>query len=74
MQFIRKKATAKRVGYHPSHIMRLVRANRFPQPVRIGPNSIAFVEEEVNQWQQARVDARDADKDRANQDAKPEAS
>ena len=72
MRFIRKNPTADRVGYHPSHVMRLVREGRFPKPVRLGPNSIAFVEEEVEQWQQARVDARDADKDRANQDAKPE--
>ncbi len=31
MNFLRKKTTAKRVGYHPSHVMRLVRANKFPR-------------------------------------------
>ena len=66
MRFLRKKTTAQRVGYHPSHVMRLVRAGQFPQPVQLGPNSIAFVEEEVDRWQQARVDARDADKRRAS--------
>ena len=60
MNFLRKKTTAQRVGYHPSHVMRLVRANKFPQPVRLGINSIAFVEKEVDAWMQARVDERDA--------------
>ena len=59
MRFLRKKTTARRVGYHPSHLMRLVRANQFPQPVQLGPNSIAFVEDEVEAWMQARVDERD---------------
>ena len=69
MKFIRKIPTAKRVGYSPSHLMRLVRAGRFPMPVQLGPNSIAFIEEEVERWQKARIDARDEDKDRANHDA-----
>lgn len=58
MNFLRK-TTAQRVGYHPSHVMRLVRAGRFPQPVQIGPNSIAFVEDEVEAWMKARVHERD---------------
>ena len=59
MRFIRKNPTAKQVGYHPSHVMRLVRAGKFPQPVRLGPNSVAFVEDEVEAWMKARVEARD---------------
>ncbi len=59
MRFLRKKTTAQRVGYHPSHVMRLVRAGEFPQPVRLGPNSIAFVEDEVEAWMRARVEERD---------------
>ena len=53
--------------------MRLVRAGQFPQPVQLGPNSIAFVEEEVDRWQQARVEARDLDKRRASTSASPAA-
>ena len=58
VRFIRKKEVAARVGWHPSHLMRMVRAGKFPQPVQLGPNSIAFVEEEVTAWMEARVAAR----------------
>jgi prophage regulatory protein len=59
MRFIRKIRTAEKVGYHPSHVMRLVRQKKFPQPVRLGPNSVAFVEDEVDEWMRARLDERD---------------
>lgn len=60
MRFLRKPEAAARVGYHPEHVMRLVRQDRFPKPVRLGPNSIAFVEDEVEAWMAARVADRDA--------------
>ena len=58
-KFIRKKITAARVGWHPVHLMRKVKAGEFPAPVRIGANSIAFVEEEVEEWLRARIAERD---------------
>ena len=60
MNFIRKNQTAKKVGWHPSHLMRKVRAGEFPQPIQLGPNSVAFVEDEVLAWQKARIAERDA--------------
>jgi prophage regulatory protein len=59
MRFIRKAETAKRVGWSPSHLMRQVRAGAFPAPVKLGANSIAFVEEEVEAWMRERVQERD---------------
>ena len=60
MKFIRKNPTADRVGYSPSHLMRLVREGKFPQPVPLGESStaVAFVEDEVLEWMQERVDKR----------------
>ena len=58
MRFIRKLEAAKRVGWHPSHLMRKARAGEFPAPVQLGPNSVAFVADEVDEWMQARADAR----------------
>ena len=60
MRFIRKIPTAKLVGWHPSHLMRKVRAGEFPQPVRLGTNSVAFVADEVLAWQEAKIAERDA--------------
>lgn len=60
MRFIRKLETAKRVGWHPSHLMRKARAGEFPLPVKLGPNSVAFVEDEVEAWMEARAAKREA--------------
>ncbi len=59
MKFLRKQQTADRVGYSPSHLMRLVREGKFPQPVPLGPNAVVFVEDEVLEWMQERVDKRE---------------
>lgn len=60
MKFNRKIPTAGQVGYHPVHMMR--KANDpnddFPAAVKIGPNAIAFVEEEIEAWMQRRIDER----------------
>ena len=61
MRFLRKNKTADRVGYSPSHLMRLVREGKFPQPVPLGQTStaVAFVEDEVEDWMRARVEERE---------------
>ena len=60
MRFLRKAVAADRVGYHPEHLMRLVRQGKFPAPVHLGPRTVAFVEDEVNAWLRARIAERDA--------------
>ena len=60
MKFIRKLEVARRVGWHPVHLMRKANGIDFPRPVKIGPNSIGFVEEEVESWMKARIAARDS--------------
>jgi predicted DNA-binding transcriptional regulator AlpA len=58
-----KKEVAARVHYHPEHIMRLVRQQRFPKPIRLGSSSnsaVRFIDEEVDAWLAARVAERDA--------------
>ena len=59
-KFLRKAEVADLVGYHPVHIMRLAKAGKFPAPVRLGDNAVAFVESEVIAWQEARIAERDA--------------
>ena len=51
-KFLRLKNTAERAGWHPQHLWKVatdpIYAHiGFPKPVRIGKNSIAFVEAEV---------------------------
>ncbi|EJQ0105560.1 AlpA family phage regulatory protein, partial [Shigella flexneri] len=38
-------------------IYRLISLGRFPKPVKIGPRSVAFIESEVDEWINQRIDA-----------------
>ena len=57
-RFIRKTEVCARTGYSHVHLWRLERAGKFPRRVQLGPNSVAWVEAEIEAWQQERVDAR----------------
>ena len=60
MRFIRKKELRAKVGYSPAHIDRLEQAGDFPKRINLGPNSVAWLEHEVEAWIEARVAERDA--------------
>ena len=53
---------ANRLALEPSSITplvkRLEKAGLFPKRVRLGPNSVAWVEAEIEAWQKAKADAR----------------
>ncbi|MEC5516093.1 AlpA family transcriptional regulator [Enterobacter hormaechei] len=57
---IRLSEVQKRTGYSKAWIYRLLKEKRFPQSVKIGSRSIAFVESEVEEWINQRIEARDA--------------
>ena len=48
------------ITYSRAHIYRLVHAKKFPEPVRLGENRIAFVEREVLDWLTSKIAERDA--------------
>jgi prophage regulatory protein len=52
---IRLPETSRRTGYGKSWIYKLVSRGCFPQPVKIGPRAIAFVESEVDEWINQRI-------------------
>ena len=65
-KFLRLKDAAERVGWHPQHLWKVATDPAyehvgFAKPVRLGKNSIAFVEAEVEAWQEARIRERDED-------------
>jgi predicted DNA-binding transcriptional regulator AlpA len=62
-RLISKKETAKIVGVHPEHIMRMARQHRFPQPIKLGcseNSAVRFVADEVEEWIAAQMSAREA--------------
>ena len=59
MRILSKRDVKALVLYSPQHIARLEKAGQFPQRVRLGPNRVGWVEEEVLDWLQQRINRRD---------------
>jgi prophage regulatory protein len=59
MRILSKRQLKEMVLYSPQHIARLEAADKFPKRVRLGPNRVGWVEDEVLDWLQQRIDRRD---------------
>ena len=59
MRLISKRQLKELVLYSPQHIARLEAAGRFPKRVQLGHNRGGWIEQEVLDWLQERIDARD---------------
>ena len=61
MKLLSKKQVREIVLYSPQHIDRLEKEGKFPVRVRLGQMRVGWVEAEVLEWLQARIDARNTD-------------
>ena len=59
MKLLSKRQVTEMVLYSPQHIARLEAANQFPKRVRLGDCRVGWVEQEILDWLQTRIDARD---------------
>lgn len=57
-RMLSKKQVQALVLYSPQHIARLEKAGKFPKRVKLGQNRVGWIEAEVLEWLQARIDAR----------------
>ena len=60
MRILRKHEVIHRVGLSGMSIWRREKAGRFPQRVKLGPNSVGWVEAEIDAYLEELVAARDA--------------
>jgi len=51
---------ADRVGLHPVVIRRMVRKDKFPKPVSLGPRAKGWIDSELEEWEEQRRQERDA--------------
>ncbi|PID40939.1 MAG: transcriptional regulator [Proteobacteria bacterium] len=58
MRILSKRQLKELVLYSPQHIARLEKAGQFPKRVQLGPNRVGWVEDEVLDWLQNRLDRR----------------
>lgn len=53
---IRMSETMRRTGYGKAWVYKLIAQGKFPKPVKIGSRAIAFVESEVDDWINQRIE------------------
>ena len=46
------------ISYSRTQIWTMVRAGKFPAPIKLGPSRSAWVESEVNAWIEVRIEER----------------
>ena len=63
MRMLSKRQLKELVLYSHQHIARLEKAGKFPKRVRLGQNRVGWVETEVLDWLQERLDARETPTD-----------
>lgn len=59
-RLVRFEELRSRIGYTRSYILRLEKSGKFPKRVKLGNNSVAWLESDVNNWINEKVAARDA--------------
>ncbi|MEQ1755280.1 MAG: AlpA family phage regulatory protein [Micropepsaceae bacterium] len=57
-RFLRWTQIARRIPLCRHQVNNLVKAGKFPEPIRLGPNSVAWSEQEIEQWLADRMAAR----------------
>ena len=58
-RMLSKRQLKELVLYSPQHIARLEKAGNFPRRVILDPNRVGWVEAEVQDWLQERLDRRE---------------
>ncbi|MCX8967425.1 AlpA family transcriptional regulator [Erwinia psidii] len=53
---IRLPEVQRRTGYSKAWIYRLMSQERFPRSIKVGARSIAFIESEIDDWINQRID------------------
>lgn len=54
---IRFAEVQKRTGYSKAWLYRLMSEQRFPAAIKIGSRTIAFIESEVDEWINQRIES-----------------
>ena len=59
MKFLSKRQVIAMVLYSAQHSARLEAAGQFPKRVQLGDCRVGWIEQEVLDWMQAKIDERD---------------
>lgn len=59
MKILRCKEVEKKLSIGHSKIYRMIEENQFPRPIKLGPKSVGWLESEIDEWVQEKIDERD---------------
>ena len=59
LRLITKSELLAIVPYTPQHILRLEKRGLFPRRIQVGPNRVAWLLSEIEEWVAARIFERD---------------
>ncbi|ANT53517.1 helix-turn-helix transcriptional regulator [Mesorhizobium amorphae] len=57
--FIRRPEVLTRTGLSVSTLYELIKAGRFPKPLKIGLTAVAWDADEIQRWQERKIAERD---------------
>ena len=57
-KFLRLPDVIRRTGYKRSNIYHLMSLGEFPRSVQLGPRAVAWLEHEIDEWIDERVESR----------------
>ncbi|MEJ0038729.1 MAG: AlpA family transcriptional regulator [Gammaproteobacteria bacterium] len=57
-RLLRRGEVERKTGFKRAHIYSLMRAGKFPKPARIGVRAVGWDSSEIDQWINARLEAR----------------
>jgi len=60
MKMIRPAKTAEKLDISPTTLWRRTKDPGFPKPYRLGPNTVAFSEDEIDKWIASRRTSAEA--------------
>jgi prophage regulatory protein len=58
VRLLRLHEVLQRVPYSEAHIWRLEREGKFPQRARLGANRVVWVEAEIDDWLNSKLEMR----------------
>lgn len=53
--FLRLPEVIKRTGLSRSTIYKAINENRFPKAIKLGPKSVAWVDSDIQDWQDGKI-------------------
>jgi prophage regulatory protein len=59
LRILRVREVRAKTGLPTSTLYAWVAQGRFPKPVRLGPNFVGWLEDEIEGWLQGKIDERD---------------